>query len=67
MSVMDGLVALGVLGAFGWMIFVRVADKSPKVKAWLKDMKDKKDNMKDKVSGVSEFSQQIHPGRESLM
>ncbi len=67
MSVFDGLVALAVLGAFGWMIFVRVAEKSPRVKAWLDSLKEKKDDLQNKVPGAEEFSQQIHPGKEALM
>ncbi len=65
MSILDGLVALGVIGAFFWIIFVGVASKNPgmmeRMKEWFKD------KPKEKLKEPMEKLQQVYDERRSIM
>lgn len=38
MSLFDGIIALGVLGTFGWVILTRMAARSPRIREQLQSL-----------------------------
>ena len=65
MSILDGLVALGVLAGFGWVIFTKVMEKSPgrmeSMKEWFRD------KPKEKIKEPFDKIEQIYEEKRSIM
>lgn len=60
MTLFDGLIALGVIFLFGWLMFIRITNKNPQIIEWIKDYMNRK---KDK--GVTTPSEVVHQTYES--
>lgn len=64
MAIFDGLVALGVLVGFGWLIFSKLALKNPHMLPWIKDfMQEKKDKI---IKKPVEKVQQVYDSRSMM-
>ena len=63
MSLTDGLIVLGIFGAFGFLIISKIHSRSPERVQWLYNLfrTDKKaEDLKDKM-------QQIYPEKRQIM
>ena len=65
MSLFDGLVAVGVILGFMWIIFVKVAEKNPKVQQWVLNLKNKKDELPIPTPG--DTSQQVWNEKRNMI
>ena len=62
MTLVDGLVVIGIFGSVAFLILSRLNQKDPKRVKWFYDLfrGEKEENMKDKI-------EQLHPQKRQIM
>ena len=67
MTLIEGLVALGVVGAIGFIVYAKVAQGNPKISEKVKEFFPKKDPGNIRIRGTKEKISQLYEDRRSMM
>ncbi len=66
-AIMQGIIALGVVGALGWLIFIKIAKNNPKAAETIRNIIPTNLYDKTPISVIPDKIEQVYDERRTMM